>query len=831
MKRILLSITLFCSLGMADSVLMMKKGWQLVGSATAINDMSLFLDQNVEQVWHFDASTQKWLGYSPDSSIEQKMREHNISKLTSLKNWHGFWIKSKKDWVLKIEDTQSNQLLKNPNQPKDIIQLKKGWNLISLPVDSVVSADIFQGMTVWKYNSEQRWELFDQDEPNFPRLGHIKNSDGVWVKSPKDINISTMSEASKLHNFKTVEEMKNRIKEMATLYHRPYCGIYPVDDMGEEELFSIDAVALSNDIESSGSTRAENSTNTNLQESDVDEADILKHNGKSIFYISNSNRTQINVTTFKRLQERQTNPLTDIALEKNLYIEALYLLNNQLIVLSQSQGEYQYESRESHLDSMPNYRSNFIQIDTFDVQDLNHITKIASHKVDGGLVTSRIVGDRLYLVSSFNPQFNIDYPKKYIEISPTCQAYFDKSISYDEINNNPYRYTECYDIQKENSTGKYFRYDYENPIITVKDLLPEIEENNLPPRELITPNRLYVSANQKQSTTITTLLAIDISNNKYLNSISYIGSNHTQYASSEAFYLLSNNYPIYYDYYHYQDRSTIYKFNLDDQLSYQGIGSVYGNPINQFSLSEHNGILRIATTDGFSWGGEKINNRLYTLKEQNRQLVIQGALDGLGEEGESIRAVRFMGDRGYIVTARTSDPLYTLDLSDPLNPQKVGELHISGYSSYLHPIGESRLLGIGQEVNDYGQTTGLKVELFDVSDFSNPTSLDTIRYAPSSYSELEYNHKALAYRSSDQLFAFPYQDYGKQDKKYEANSYLGIYQIKNDDLIAFQPMRGSKDNWGENRGLIFDMDNHTYISLFNGNTITTKELNKTEITK
>ena len=100
MKKILISVTLLLSIGMADSVLLVKKGWQLIGSSTPMESMSAFNSTNVEQVWHFDASTQQWLGYSPDTLIQKKITDQNISTLDSLTNWHGFWIKSKEDWVL-----------------------------------------------------------------------------------------------------------------------------------------------------------------------------------------------------------------------------------------------------------------------------------------------------------------------------------------------------------------------------------------------------------------------------------------------------------------------------------------------------------------------------------------------------------------------------------------------------------------------------------------------------------------------------------------------------------------------------------------------------------
>jgi uncharacterized secreted protein with C-terminal beta-propeller domain len=284
---------------------------------------------------------------------------------------------------------------------------------------------------------------------------------------------------------------------------------------------------------------------------------------------------------------------------------------------------------------------------------------------------------------------------------------------------------------------------------------------------------------------------------------------------------------VYYDFNNYKERSTIYKFNLDSGLSYRGIGSVYGHAINQFALSEHNDILRIATTEGFSWQRENTNNSIYTLKEQNELLPIQGVLSGLGKEGESIQSVRFMGNRAFIVTFRQTDPFYTIDMSDPTEPKKMGELKVNGYSAYLHPVGENMILGFGRDASSNGEVQGIKIELFDISDFANPSSLDSIILHKNTQSELEYNHKALAYRYSDNLFAFPYYQRGDYGNDYKDYNYLGIFQIENDLLKKYTPISNSSNySWSGSRGLIFDMNNTTYISFFTNDRVITQKLNK-----
>ena len=141
-----------------------------------------------------------------------------------------------------------------------------------------------------------------------------------------------------------------------------------------------------------------------------------------------------------------------------------------------------------------------------------------------------------------------------------------------------------------------------------------------------------------------------------------------------------------------------------------------GTLLNQFSLSEDKGVLRAATTIGF---GAEAESKVTTLTAGDRRLVQRGQVGGLGR-GERIYAVRFIGDVGYVVTFRETDPLYTVDLCDPPGPRVRGELKIPGYSAYLHPVADDLLLGVGQEATEDGRVQGLQFSLFDVSDLARP---------------------------------------------------------------------------------------------------------------
>lgn len=195
---------------------------------------------------------------------------------------------------------------------------------------------------------------------------------------------------------------------------------------------------------------------------------------------------------------------------------------------------------------------------------------------------------------------------------------------------------------------------------------------------------------------------------------------------------------------------------------YVASGEVAGTLLNQYSLSEHDGHLRVATTTvdvegtpavpeiapgareiapGVQQNVPATQSSVTVLKRDGERLQQVGRLDGLGV-GERIHSVRFVGPVGYVVTFRQVDPLYTLDLSDPTAPREVGELKITGYSAYLHPAGGGRLIGVGQEATEQGRTTGTQVSLFDVSNPAAPTKVAG-HHLPDSSSEVEFDPHAF----------------------------------------------------------------------------------------
>lgn len=264
--------------------------------------------------------------------------------------------------------------------------------------------------------------------------------------------------------------------------------------------------------------------------------------------------------------------------------------------------------------------------------------------------------------------------------------------------------------------------------------------------------------------------------------------------------------------------SHIHQFALEGaDTVYEASGEVRGWLLNQFAMSEYDGFLRVATTDGDSWGaevdvaaeGDEIDegsggggdtgggedtggaveadakdaeppaNNVFVMEESGGDLEVVGELEGIAPE-EEIYAVRFVEDRGYVVTFEQTDPLFTIDLSDPRAPALVGELEIPGYSSYLHPLSDDFVLAIGMDGTEDGDITGLAVSLFDVSDFSAPAlaAKYTLESDDWSYSEALYDHHAFTYHNG--VLSFPAYVYDWDDSSGEEDYFSGIIAIQVD---------------------------------------------------
>ena len=296
-----------------------------------------------------------------------------------------------------------------------------------------------------------------------------------------------------------------------------------------------------------------------------------------------------------------------------------------------------------------------------------------------------------------------------------------------------------------NSIGDYFA--------SKDDIIPCIEIDGVSAQ---IPAENICVIGEPSGSQFTVVSAIDIASGQPVNTLSILGETHTVYCSSQNLYLTR-------EHYNGKDLLTVTKIALNGgEFDISAQGDVTGHLLNQFSLDEYNGNLRLAVTnyiekeeDG-TWVYDT-ESAVYVLDE-NLELI--GSVDSLAR-GERIYSARFMGEKIYMVTFKETDPLFVIDASDPTAPKVLGELKIPGFSNYLHPFGEDMLIGFGEDIEfneEFNSTKkkGLKLSLFDVSDPTNPIEVDTITFGSAyTYSDAQYNHKAILFDTKRSLFGFP----------------------------------------------------------------------------
>lgn len=218
-------------------------------------------------------------------------------------------------------------------------------------------------------------------------------------------------------------------------------------------------------------------------------------------------------------------------------------------------------------------------------------------------------------------------------------------------------------------------------------------------------------------------------------------------------------------------KTSFHKFELRaSSAKYIASGEVTGSVLNQFSMHEYEDTFFVATTDGAPWwtarntSVSKVSS--FRVASDNRLKKV-GEVGGLGK-GERIYSVRFIGKAAYVVTFRRVDPFYVLDLSNISNLKVTGELKIPGYSAYLHPLGDNRILGVGQDATSTGITTGVKVSLFDVSDVTKPKELSSWSLK-GGYTYVEWQYKAFLWWGPENLAVLPVSVHFNNEK----NDFIG----------------------------------------------------------
>ncbi|MBD3360405.1 hypothetical protein GF366_01230 [Candidatus Peregrinibacteria bacterium] len=506
---------------------------------------------------------------------------------------------------------------------------------------------------------------------------------------------------SQLVSFESCGELKGYMEDNYE-YHYYYDGIKAGEPIAMEE--PADALRTESTEGLGAGAEAEEYSTTNIQVEGVDEADIVKNDGKYIYYLKDNT-----VRIVEAYPPEQMKELDDIEFGNPNFIPfEMYADENRLVVLGESYGEtFSEYSGEGGI--RYDYYGNAAMAYIFDISDRSNVELIREVAFEGYYFTSRKINDVVYLVANRHNYF----------------------------------------------------HPFEGDNWNESDLVPLYSDNGDTVVASACGGVKYIPG-VNESIDYMVLAAIPIDDmEKDITREVVLGSVGEVYASTQNLYMAEPKYKydIWYQESENREETFVHKFALDSlNLGYEGVGTVPGTVLNQFSMDEDNGYFRIATTTG-GWYGDPMNN-LYVL---NDNLELVGSVEGLAV-GERIYSVRFVGDRAYMVTFERIDPLFVIDLSTPSDPKVLGELKISGVSDYLHPYDENHIIGFGleslsiDEVEEFGWSwfQGIKMSMFDVTDVNNPEELHKVVIGDrGTSSELSYNHKALLFDKEKGIMGFP----------------------------------------------------------------------------
>lgn len=494
----------------------------------------------------------------------------------------------------------------------------------------------------------------------------------------------------------------------------------------------VEESTVSDTANESAGTNSHSTTNNQVE--GIEEGDIVVTDGNYIYSIVEN---KIVITKAKDRQNLKN--VSEIVLDKKSSPLQLLLHNDQLIVIF---DEYIEKPNPSH---PYDGGMSMTKAAIYNIGDGSNPTFVREFGQEGYLNNIRKYKNTLYIVSNYSPNYWILSEEKDVELRP----FISDTANPEQIQ----------PLDVENISILPATTEPSYTLITAIDLT-KFNKNTVETKGFLggsstlymSENALYLTAYESNMRT----LEMDTANSTML-----------------AFPLISD--------------TTIYKFAIDGtSVELLATTTVDGTVLNQFSMDEHNGYFRIATTEGTAWGKEgESKNHLFVL---NHELKVVGEVRDLAK-GERIYSARYMGDKAYIVTFKETDPLFVIDLENPEQPKVLGELKIPGFSNYLHPIGENHLLGIGYEtesrVDEYSKepmilTTGMKLSLFDITDFTNPKEQDTVVIGGrGTYSEIQHNHKALFRNENYHYFGFPitlYEEKEKYDVEYKGNG-AQVYEV------------------------------------------------------
>jgi uncharacterized secreted protein with C-terminal beta-propeller domain len=562
-------------------------------------------------------------------------------------------------------------------------------------------------------------------------------------------------------------------------------------------------VAMSDASVVSGSTASSPAqsgdfSGTNNQVAGVDEGDLVKTDGEHLFVLAGDGVDIVNAW-----------PADDLAVVSHIttpgWERSLFLHGTRLTVISQENtwapvgtAADDASGGDSALSWWNHTWQPHVNVTVIDVSAAASPTILEQTTLDGWLVDARAIDGRVLVVTqdSFDipaPAVITIPPPDHIDPMPGEPVPFDPGTS---IASSPLPTGMPIGISIAPYPSDGTRHVYEDEA-SYRERLEKAWDTVAFPRFTVTATAGGSTTSDLLSAGHT-YLPVKATDNNLLSVVSFdvdddtagpdaattvAGVSGSVYASASNLYVSATHWGNWWDSSDSGTTTNIYQFNLEDaDVPLTAMGAVPGVTLNQFSLDESDdGLLRVATTSGF---GDRASSGIYTLAASAGNLQTIGSVTGLAP-GEQIYSVRFIGDRGYVSTFRQVDPLFVIDLANPAKPRVVGELKVPGFSSYLHPLDATHLLGIGRDVDpDTGRVRGLQLSIFDVGNPANPKRSATYTFAGDgweSWSAALWDHHALSWFAQQGILALPVQ----QGDWWQGSNGLVVFKVDTNSTDGF----------------------------------------------
>jgi uncharacterized secreted protein with C-terminal beta-propeller domain len=594
---------------------------------------------------------------------------------------------------------------------------------------------------------------------------------GLYTFFPSATQVST----DKLNKFSSYEELKNYVKSNTESY-RGYGGTFgAVTSMAAPAMAQATGAAKAAESAAPALTNggAGEYSQTNIQVQGVDEPDIVKNDGKYIYAVSGKK-----VVIVDAYPAESAKILSQI--ELNGTAQEIFVNKDKLIIFEYE--DYYQSGPLTEPIASPIYSGSKAFVKIYDVTDRASPVLKRNITVDGSYFDSRMIGDYAYVIVNEPVYYSetTPIPLPVIQSNGIAKTTAASDIYYFDYPDYSYQFTNILGINTQNDgedfTSKTFLMGYSQNLYVSQNNIYSVYAKQVSQYDFydkIIDEVIIPSVPFEQQQKINNIKNTNESKYEKMQEISkvfqdYVGSlnpeeaarvmNDTQQKMEKVQIEISKE----------MEKTVIHKISVDNgDIEYKASGNVPGHVLNQFSMDENNNYFRIATTvSGYVANKDTSTNNMYVLDEN---LNIVGRLEDVAT-GESIYAVRFIGNRAYMVTFRHIDPLFVIDLSNPTNPTVLGQLKIPGYSDYLHPYDETHIIGLGKEVDAsidaekvhtegavyYTAIQGVKISIFDVSDVQNPIEMyKEVIGDRGTESLATSDHKAFLFDKQKELLVIP----------------------------------------------------------------------------